>query len=200
VVTPIKQAGVPPFREPGGMGIKKLLTKACNPHKMFFKKGLSPLDPLLGRCSHQNKRRWIMKAMTEFGKLALAICLSFSFASCAVPLVQGEKWLDSKQEKPDINISGNWESPEWGAAVFKQEGGKISGTLGDYPTKGVVSGKYVYLLMYWREKVDYFAKLQAMDNNTLKGSYSQKINIEELNEKDRDIIRPVNLKRVSPSP
>jgi len=72
-----------------------------------------------------------------------------------------------------LDISGTWASPEWGAATFKQEGREITGTLGDYPAKGVVSGSSLYLLMYSGDKVDYFAELKAVDKNTLKGSYSK---------------------------
>ena len=62
-----------------------------------------------------------MKSMTKFGKLAFVICITLPFVSCAgVPMGEGVKWLNSKQDKPEINISGTWQSLEWGAAVFKQ--------------------------------------------------------------------------------
>jgi len=151
--------------------------------------------------SHQNKWRCFMKSMTEFGKLTLVICFVLALVSCAgVPMIQGEKWLDSKQGKPEIDIAGNWQSLEWGAAVFKQNGREVNGTLGDYPAKGVVSGNYVYLMMYSGDRIDYFAELKAADNNTLIGSYSKYHIIDEPQPKDREFIKPVNLKRTGNTP
>lgn len=142
-----------------------------------------------------------MKSMTKFGKLAFVICITLPFVSCAgVPMVEGVKWLNSKQDKPEINISGTWQSLEWGAAVFKQNEKEVNGTLGDYPAKGVVSGNSVYLLMYSGEKIDYFAELKAVDNNTLKGSYSKYHIVDEPQSKDREYIKPVNLKRAGNTP
>ena len=142
-----------------------------------------------------------MKSMTESGKLTLLICIALFLASCAgVPMIQGEKWLDSKQGKPEIFISGTWQSPEWGAAVFKQNGREVNGTLGDYPAKGVVSGNSVYLLMYAGDKIDYFAELKALDNDTLQGSYSKYHIVDEPQPKDREFIKPVNFKRTDKTP
>jgi len=140
-----------------------------------------------------------MKLMTKNGRLALVLSLVLFLASCAGgPMIQGEKWLDSKQGKPEIDIAGNWQSLEWGAAVFKQNGREVNGTLGDYPAKGVVSGNYVYLIMYAGGKIDYFAELKAVDKNTLMGQYSKYHIIDEPQPKDREFIKPVNLKRTMP--
>jgi len=89
-------------------------------------------------------------------------------------MIKGENWLASKTAKPDMDVSGVWFSPEWGSANFKQEGRNITGTLGDYPVKGVVSGNDLYLLMYSGDKIHYFAELKAADKNTFKGQYSEK--------------------------
>lgn len=115
-------------------------------------------------------------------------------------MVKVEKWLDSKQGKPEINIAGTWTSPERGVAMFKQNEREITGTLGDYPVKGVVSGSSIYLLMYSNNKADYSAELKAVDNNTFQGSYSKYYIIDELQGKDREFIKPANLKRISTSP
>ena len=118
-----------------------------------------------------------MNSKTDFGKVIVVICLGLFLVSCGVSIKKAEKWLDSKKDKPEINISGTWTSPEWGAAMFKQNEREITGTLGDYPAKGVVSGTSIYLLMYSGNKVDYFAELKAVDNNTFRfqGSYSKYI-------------------------
>jgi hypothetical protein len=138
-----------------------------------------------------------MISKTDFGKVVLVIWLSLFLVSCGATMgpamIQGEKWLDSKKDNPEINISGNWTSPEWGVAIFKQEGRELTGTLGDYPAKGVVSGSSIYLLMYADDKVHYFAQLKAVDANTFKGIYSKYYMIDENPPSEK----PINLKRVS---
>ncbi len=118
-------------------------------------------------------------------------------------MVKGEKWLNSKQGNPEVNISGAWVSPEWGVGKFEQNEREITGTLGDYPVKGVVSGSNIYLLMFWGDKVDYSAELKALDSNTFQGSYCQYDIIDELKkrlkEKDPAFIKPINLKRIPTS-
>ncbi len=132
--------------------------------------------------------------------MAVILFLGLFLVSCATPIVQGEKWLDSKKDKPEIDIAGTWTSPEWGAAALKQQGREITGALGDYPVKGVVSGSSVYLLMYSGDKVDYFAELKAIDKNTFQGSYSKYKTVDEIRKEDPASLKPINLKRVSTSP
>lgn len=129
----------------------------------------------------------------NFCKMILVISLGLFLMSCGggIPLSKGEGWLDSKKDTPTINISGNWDSPEWGRGKFKQENRDMEGVLGDYPVKGVVSGNTVYLLMYSDKKVDYSAELSALDKDTFKGFYSKYSIVEE--EKNK---KPINLKRL----
>ncbi len=141
-----------------------------------------------------------MNSRTDFGRMMVILCLGLFLVSCATPMVQGEKWLDSKKDKPEIDIAGTWACPEWGAAAFKQQGREITGALGDYPVKGVVSGSSVYLLMYSGDKVDYFAELKAIDKDTFQGSYSKYKTVEEIRKEDPTFLKPINLKRVSTSP
>jgi hypothetical protein len=115
-----------------------------------------------------------MKSKNCYFGITLVICFGLFLASCAVPMVEGQKWLDSRNDKPEISISGVWTSPEWGIAIFKQDGKDITGMLGDYAVKGVVSGNVISLLMYHNDGVYYFAELQALDNNTCSGFYSLK--------------------------
>jgi hypothetical protein len=92
-----------------------------------------------------------------------------------------------------------WTSPEWGAATFKQEGKDITGVLGDYPVRGVVSGDRIYLLMYYDDKVDYFAELKASDNKTFKGFYSKYRIIDEV-KNDTYYTRPMSIIFISTLP
>ena len=111
--------------------------------------------------------------------ILIVVCICLYVLSCGylngVAMVKGEKWLDSKKDSPEINISGSWTSPEWGLATFKQENGTkdVTGMLGEYPVKGVVSGNKIYLFMYSGNSIHYFAELNASDNNTMNGLYSK---------------------------
>ncbi len=127
----------------------------------------------------------------SFCKAILLISCGLFLVSCGVAMTKGQTWLDSKKDNPSINVTGSWTSPEWGSARFKQEGRDVSGALGDYPVKGVVSGDTLYLLMYSGSKVDYSAELKALDNNTFKGSYSKYSIVEQA-----DYKKPINLKRL----
>jgi hypothetical protein len=62
-----------------------------------------------------------MNSKFGFGKVIVVICLGLFLVSCATSMKKGETWLDSKKDKPEINISGTWISLEWGAAMFKQK-------------------------------------------------------------------------------
>ena len=141
-----------------------------------------------------------MNSKTDFGKIIVVLCLGLFLVSCGSAMVQGEKWLDSKKDKPEINISGIWTSPEWGVAMFKQKEREITGMLGDYPAKGVVSGSSIYLLMYSQDSVDYSADLKSSDNETFKGFYSKYGIIDEVIKDPGYTTRPMSLKKMSALP
>ncbi len=139
-----------------------------------------------------------MNSRNGYFRIILVICFGLFLASCAVPMIEGQKWLDSKNDRPEINISGVWTSPEWGIAIFKQDGKAITGMLGDYPVKGVVSGNSVSLLMYHEDGVYYFAELKALDNNTFKGFYSLKYsNLDEIKKEQSSYKKPMSLRFIS---
>ncbi len=138
-----------------------------------------------------------MKSKNDFGRMIILICLGLFLVSCATNMRKGETWLNSQKDKPDIDFSGTWISSEWGVAKFKQEGREITGTVGDYPAKGVVSGSSIYLLMYWGNTVDYFAELKAVDQNTFTGIYSKWFTIDETKQMDPKAIKQMNLSRQS---
>jgi hypothetical protein len=115
-------------------------------------------------------------------------------------MIDGKKWLDSKNDRPEINISGIWVSPEWGVTILKQEKKDIVGAVGDYPVIGVVSGNSIYLLMFYEDdSVHYFAELKASDNKTFKGFYSKSKIIDEVR-KDSYYTRPMSIRFISALP
>lgn len=125
--------------------------------------------------------------------ILLIMSAALFLQSCGVPMTKGEFWLASKTDKPEMNVSGIWSSPEWGDAILKQEGRDITGTLGDYPVKGVASGNALYLMMYSGDKVHYFAELRAADKNTFKGLYSEKHGIIDEAKNAPVLKRPISL-------
>jgi len=113
-------------------------------------------------------------------------------------VTQGENWLASKTDKPEMDVSGTWTSPEWGRATFKQDGKNVTGVLGDYPARGVVSGNVLYLMMYAGEKADYFAELKATDLNNFNGVYSKYKPVDEVR-KDPGYTKPMSLTKGTPN-
>ncbi|MBM3284578.1 MAG: hypothetical protein FJY81_01760 [Candidatus Aminicenantes bacterium] len=83
-------------------------------------------------------------------------------------------WLNTKLgPPPKVNISGTLQvepaSEGWGEANIIQEGPSLSGRIGSYDLKGVVSGTDVYLVLsrYWG--VNYTARLSKQDDGTFMG-------------------------------
>jgi len=140
-----------------------------------------------------------MNSKNDCFKTILVICFGFFLVSCqlGIPMSEGTKWLDSKNDKPEISIAGAWTAEEWGTAIFKQEGKNITGMLGDYPVKGVVSGTSIYLLMYNKDRVEYFAELKASDDKTLKGSYTKCTSLDQF-KADSSYTRSMSIIFVSP--
>jgi hypothetical protein len=141
-----------------------------------------------------------MKPKNYYFTIMFVTFLCLCLVSCGVSMIKGQKWLDSKTDKPEINISGTWISHEWGAATFKQEDNKITGMLGDYPVKGVVSGNSIYLLMYSQDSIHYSADLKLSDKETFNGFYSKYGIIDEVIHDQGYITRPMSLKRMSTFP
>lgn len=115
-----------------------------------------------------------MNARKRLLWIVLIVSAALCLQACGVSMIKGENWLASKTDKTEMNVSGSWMSPEWGDGKLIQQGKNVTGTLGDYPVKGVVSGNDLYLLMYSGDKIHYFAELKAADKNTFKGLYSEK--------------------------
>lgn len=139
-----------------------------------------------------------MNSRKRFLGIALIVTSALFLLSCGgTTVTQGENWLASKADKPEMDVSGTWTSPEWGPASFKQDGKNVTGMLGDYPARGVVSGNVLYLMMYAGEKADYFAELKATDLNTFNGVYSKYKPVDEVR-KDPGYTKPMSLTKGAP--
>ena len=75
-----------------------------------------------------------------------------------------------------MDVSGRWHDAQesgffgWGEGYLRQEQSKISGAIGGYDIKGVVSGKIVHLVFLSRGTVYYTARLEVFQN-LLVGNY-----------------------------
>ena len=140
-----------------------------------------------------------MNSRNDYFRMILVAFFGLLLVSCqlGISMVEGTKWLDSKNDRPEINIAGAWAAEDWGAATFRQEGKDITGVLGDYPVKGVVSGTSVYLLMYNKDRAEYFAELKASDDKTLKGFYTKLTALDQI-KADPNYTKPMSMIFSSP--
>lgn len=135
-------------------------------------------------------------------------CLIFNLASCSSALKHKEvdSWLISKagSEKATINITGSWQDIHkdetssqpwpgysgWDKGTFEQTGRDVSGTLGNYMIKGIVSGETLVMVLMYGGTPYYMAKLK-MKNNKLSGEY--------YSSKDRELESPfpMTLKKIN---
>jgi hypothetical protein len=119
--------------------------------------------------------------MRAFSIGFLTLSLIFVISCTSVPTLKQNEidpWLNtiSGGKLPEIEITGKWRDKQgiglytWGQGYLHQEQNKISGVIGDYDIKGVVSGKIVYLVFLNDDTVYYTARLE-MVNNLLTGNY-----------------------------
>jgi hypothetical protein len=87
----------------------------------------------------------------------------------------GDNWLSDQSEPAAINVDGNWTSNDWGHASFSQNGRKITGTIGGYTVRGVVSGARAYLLIAQGDWYYYSAVLDLQRPGLLTGRFSRAI-------------------------
>jgi hypothetical protein len=115
--------------------------------------------------------------MRSFLTVFLALSLIFVI-SCALKQKEIDPWLNtiSSGEPPKLDITGKWHDAQgsgffsWGEGYLRQEQNKISGAIGGYDIKGIVSGKIVYLVFLSRGIVYYTARLE-MFQDLLTGNY-----------------------------
>ncbi len=110
--------------------------------------------------------------------LTLSLILVISCTREVLKPSEIDPWLNtiSGDKPPEINITGKWHDAEgstyfgWGEGYLRQEGNKVSGAIGNYNIKGVVSGKTVYLVFLSGSSVYYTARLEMLQG-LLTGNY-----------------------------
>jgi hypothetical protein len=119
--------------------------------------------------------------MKSFTTMLLTLVLIFVISSTSGAAKQEDDpwlWLNkiSGGKPPEIDITGKWRDTQgtglmtWGEGHLRQEQNKISGAIGDYNIIGIVSGKTVYLVFLYRDRVSYTARLE-MSQDLLTGNY-----------------------------
>jgi hypothetical protein len=117
-----------------------------------------------------------MKLAIVFLVLSLIFVVSFPVGAKEDPWI----WLTkiSGNEPPEVNITGKWRDTAgtgmltWGEGFLRQDQNKVTGVIGDYNVIGIVSGKKVYLVFLYRDRIYYTARLELSGNqDELAGSY-----------------------------
>lgn len=93
-------------------------------------------------------------------------------------------WVAQRTAPAKINVTGKWKSDGWGKADFTQTGKEVTGKLGDYKIRGVVSGYRAYLLAHDDGWVYYTIVLRRESKYALEGSYSSSVPYAAADEKD----------------
>jgi hypothetical protein len=92
--------------------------------------------------------------------------------------IDPSSWLKTMSggEPAQIDVTGKWHDVKestffsWGEGYLRQEQNKVTGAIGDYNIRGVVSGKTVYLVFLYGGTVYYTARLEMFED-ILTGNY-----------------------------
>lgn len=97
---------------------------------------------------------------------------------------KGREWLDEHKDAPQINVTGTWQSPDWGTLILTQPEGSrdVSGSDSQHrELTGVASGRALYLLFAnSKGTVAFCATLVAESDNVLTGDYSYRVTVLKL--------------------
>ena len=96
----------------------------------------------------------------------------------------GRAWLSDQILPAEINVSGTWDTPDWGSVSLFQTGRDVRGKLGDFPVEGVVSGSKVYLLASEQGWNHYSLILEMPGPDVLLGYYSQSVPYQSARRRD----------------
>jgi len=119
-----------------------------------------------------------MKLINVLLALSLIFVISVSAEAKEDPWI----WLSkiAGNDPPEINITGKWRDTAgtgmltWGEGFLTQDQNKVTGVIGDYNVIGIVSGKTVYLVFLYRDRIYYTARLELSSKfvqDELVGSY-----------------------------
>jgi len=89
----------------------------------------------------------------------------------------GLAWLSQFKDDAELQLNGAWKSYDWGTFSFNQEEGKkeIKGKTDEYDIIGTVSGTDIYLVLYYKSKVNFTMILKPFGTSQLLGEYTKGI-------------------------
>lgn len=136
-----------------------------------------------------------MKHLKTLPFVAVALSLAFIFSGCnnaqkyEQNRLAADKWLSEQSASSSLQVGGLWDAADWGVTKFTQSGKNVTGTIGQFNVKGVVSGSKLFLAISEDGWVYYTAILERSSASMLTGSYSYTV---PFSTKDK---RPMVLKR-----
>jgi len=135
--------------------------------------------------------------MHTLGRIALSVLIALSLPACntaqkyAKNNAAGSQWLSAHAGAAAINVSGRWNAPEWGDTYFVQQGDRVTGHLGKYLVRGVISGRTLYLLAIQDGWVYYSVVAEKVDRSAFEGYYSDSVPFTEKGKTPIAIVRAV---------
>jgi len=116
-----------------------------------------------------------MKFISVLLAFSLIFVISFSAEAKEDPWI----WLSkiTGNDPPEINITGKWRDTAgtgmltWGEGFLTQDQNKVTGVIGDYNVIGIVSGKKVYLVFLYRNRIYYTARHSSLFRMSLLGVF-----------------------------
>lgn len=92
----------------------------------------------------------------------------------AIPPEDANSWLKKYRRAPQVDITGQWRSQDWGEGAIEQKGDHFIGMLGRYRVRGSVHGDTIRILFMIENDIWWTGILKPENNNSLMGSYSSK--------------------------
>jgi hypothetical protein len=145
-----------------------------------------------------------MKKILSITVITFALFLAFPAVAGKVEGA-GRAWLDQHKDAPQMNVTGTWESHEWGKTLTltQAEGSRdVSGSDTKFELTGAVSGKNLYLLFaHGNGGVGFCATLTSDADGSLTGMYSYRVTRLKLGHGlCQEKGYPLRMKRSSPAP
>jgi hypothetical protein len=115
------------------------------------------------------------------------LCLMTMFACLLLWAVQdmraedkmkeAKSWLAAHSDPAEINVDGIWDSDAWAKVLLHQAKNTrvVTGTSDNYEIEGVVSGKKVFLVFFYKGRLGYTAEIAPDDTDSLIGTYDKGI-------------------------
>jgi len=98
-------------------------------------------------------------------------------------------WLQSHTGRPGMNVTGDWDSPDWGEGHFRQVGSKVTGVLDDRPVGGVINGERLFLAITEGGWTSYTAILRRQYDGSLAGTYCETVPFDSQDEEQMELRR-----------